>query len=599
MNKKITNKQEIDDLIKSSISHIVKSNVIDGLIVNNQLITIVYFTLKKLFIDDCDNVVISAPTGSGKSIISYIISYVSNDIAPKIYDLDYEEREDTNFNSYILTSSIILQKQIQKDIDKFKMENISSLSSSSNYQCVSNPKQFKPFSERSCLGLKRSEIGQNFNCYDICPYLVALDNASNNDIAVLNYAYYLRAVPNVYFPKRFMTVADEAHLLPDIVANLEQHEIRYYEYKKIKDILEFVFNGSNDQLINNYSKLGTFFKNKNKNLNEFESFVNQMNYFIHQASETMDKLKPAELKVNPVLKKMKQSYDVTRKKYREITYLFVSDKIDICDLFWDYESDDNLQFGYKFQIRNMNEHDIIKRRFINNTIKSVFLSATYGKMNEFTKNFEFNKSHNFKLSSTFNFDKSPIILTDSGYLNYSNFDANLPRVINDCIKICNKHHDECGIIHTSTNYIALAIKQYVNDYHQNISKRFLFYTDNKEKEQIVNTLRNAIDNGIKVNYILVGPSLYEGLDLKDDYGRFNILLKAPYLGLTKYVKEKMKRYPEWYFNNALQKVQQAIGRTNRHKNDYSTIYLLDNSLKKIVMELDDTFIKRIQYGKIR
>jgi len=97
---------------------------------------------------------------------------------------------------------------------------------------------------------------------------------------------------------------------------------------------------------------------------------------------------------------------------------------------------------------------------------------------------------------------------------------------------------------------------------------------------------------------LVGPSLYEGLDLKDDEGRFNIVIKAPYLAMSEYAKKKMKRYPDWYYNNCLQKLEQAIGRTNRHKDDWSVVYLLDNSLKKLVLSLNKTFIDRLQYKKL-
>ena len=95
-------------------------------------------------------------------------------------------------------------------------------------------------------------------------------------------------------------------------------------------------------------------------------------------------------------------------------------------------------------------------------------------------------------------------------------------------------------------------------------------------------------------FVIIGPSLYEGIDLKDDFGRFNILIKVPYAGLDDYIREKMKRYPFWYKRNTLQKITQAIGRTNRSVNDYSKVYLLDNCFEMLIWELPDYIINRLQ-----
>lgn len=53
--------------------------------------------------------------------------------------------------------------------------------------------------------------------------------------------------------------------------------------------------------------------------------------------------------------------------------------------------------------------------------------------------------------------------------------------------------------------------------------------------------------------VIVGPSLYEGLDLKYDEGRFNILLKVPYPGIDDYVRAKMERIPFWYERVTIEK----------------------------------------------
>src|SRR5690606_33581798 len=123
--------------------------------------------------------------------------------------------------------------------------------------------------------------------------------------------------------------------------------------------------------------------------------------------------------------------------------------------------------------------------------------------------------------------------------------------------------------------------------------RYLFYTTSDEKEKCITLLKTR-----KEPYVIIGPSLYEGIDLKDDQGRFNIIVKAPYSGIDNYTREKMKRYPFWYELETKEKLQQAIGRTNRHKDDWSKIYLMDSTLEKLIWKLPAYVTERIKKIKI-
>lgn len=121
--------------------------------------------------------------------------------------------------------------------------------------------------------------------------------------------------------------------------------------------------------------------------------------------------------------------------------------------------------------------------------------------------------------------------------------------------------------------------------------RFLFYSDSKEKEIAIKQMYL----GGSIKYIICGPSLYEGLDLKHALGRFNILVKVPYAGMSDYTKAKMARYPQWYQNTTIEKICQAIGRTDRDKTDWSVTYLMDSGFKKLLSSLPQYIIKRVKY----
>lgn len=68
--------------------------------------------------------------------------------------------------------------------------------------------------------------------------------------------------------------------------------------------------------------------------------------------------------------------------------------------------------------------------------------------------------------------------------------------------------------------------------------------------------------------------------------------------MSEYIKKKMERYPFWYLRQTLEKIVQALGRTNRHVNDYSKVYLLDSGFEKIIYNMPEYLTNRIQYKKI-
>ena len=90
--------------------------------------------------------------------------------------------------------------------------------------------------------------------------------------------------------------------------------------------------------------------------------------------------------------------------------------------------------------------------------------------------------------------------------------------------------------------------------------------------------------------VLVSPSFWYGVDLKDDLSRFQIIVKTPYLSMAdKRTRIKAQRDNEWYRYAALVKLLQGFGRSVRNENDYCDTHVLDgaswsllHSLKKYV-----------------
>jgi Rad3-related DNA helicase len=83
--------------------------------------------------------------------------------------------------------------------------------------------------------------------------------------------------------------------------------------------------------------------------------------------------------------------------------------------------------------------------------------------------------------------------------------------------------------------------------------------------------------------VLISPSLYLGVDLKDYLSRFQIIVKVPYPDLTDRKISAMKeRDPNWYNWNTILRLVQAYGRSIRSKEDFANTYILDSSISYLI-----------------
>jgi len=82
---------------------------------------------------------------------------------------------------------------------------------------------------------------------------------------------------------------------------------------------------------------------------------------------------------------------------------------------------------------------------------------------------------------------------------------------------------------------------------------------------------------------LVSPSLDTGVSLDDDLGRFQIIIKAPYLPLgSKRIKKQFDKNPQYYGMKMLDTLIQMSGRCTRSIKDHSVTYILDGAAVKAV-----------------
>jgi Rad3-related DNA helicase len=172
------------------------------------------------------------------------------------------------------------------------------------------------------------------------------------------------------------------------------------------------------------------------------------------------------------------------------------------------------------------------------------------------------------LESGWNPKNSPIYIFDGINFVYKNINSALMRSIKIIDGLLERHINERGVIHT-TSFKNL---QFVLE-NSKYASRFLTYNSTAEKLKILKNLYDFPENSV-----LIGPSLIEGVDLSDELGKFNIIMKLSYANThgSNLWKARFKNKPYIYFDDAAQKLVQACGRTTRHKDDKSISYILDS-----------------------
>lgn len=104
--------------------------------------------------------------------------------------------------------------------------------------------------------------------------------------------------------------------------------------------------------------------------------------------------------------------------------------------------------------------------------------------------------------------------------------------------------------------------------------------------------------------VLVACGMYEGIDLPEDLGRFQVIAKIPWPNLgNNAVRYQADRDSEWYLWEAAKITIQAAGRICRTPQDYGETFILDSSFQRLVREsrecglLPNWYIDGIEEGE--
>jgi len=180
-------------------------------------------------------------------------------------------------------------------------------------------------------------------------------------------------------------------------------------------------------------------------------------------------------------------------------------------------------------------------------------------------------------NSPFPKENRDIQLLNIRRLSYGSTQEDELEVIRHIDKLLSKHSNERGLILTSSIPRCNNILRHLSP--KNAGRIRICHSINKDgKTQDEVLTEHALDP----TSVLLSSSLWEGVDLKDDLSRFQIIAKVPYPNYTeKRVKAKMAKFPLWYTSQTLTKILQGFGRSIRSENDWAKTYVLDTAANNV------------------
>lgn len=488
-------------------------------------------------------VILEMGTGCGKSPVAIAIAnYLSKNA--RIGD-SYER------GSWILTTQKILQDQYVKDFGPPK-GGCRSLKSSSNYKC-----EF--FKKNRCSDsihlLKEADPDSKFykQCYFGCKYKAQKRLFLTSDQGITNFPYFLTETSFVgKIVPRQLLVVDECHTIEDelskfievVISERFGTAILKVDMPDVKSQKE-AFKWIKEQYV---PALAEKIGDVEETLKEFQKNGEEDSDDARKIASNKEKLTKHRTKVDKFIA-----------VYTEENWVF--------NLIPSWNNS-----GRKLEFKSIDVGEYAHEHIFKFGEKILLLSATVLNKEAFCESIGI-KSEDaafISIDSPFPKENTPTFYIPAGSMSKKAIDETLPNMAELVEALIDEHKGEKGIIHTRTFKIANFLKE-------NIKSSRLLAHDSENREEILKKHMSS-----KKDTILLSPSSTEGLDLKDDLSRFQIICKLhwPYLG-DELVQRRMDRYNYWYPYQAVKALIQAKGRSIRTSEDYAVTYILDDAFERL------------------
>ncbi len=457
--------------------------------------------------------------------------------------------------AHILTSQNNLLTQMMGDFQHLGLVDIRG---KANYRCADH--------HTDCA--TGSAVGGGKTC-DNCPYRAAKNRFISSPLGVTNYTYYLAEsrFVNEVNPRQYL-ILDEAHNLEDEILAAVHIEVRESRAQELQISLPHF---DPDDQAQARTWLGdTFIPAAEKR----EAYL-RAQIVITNAESTAATDEGIKRRLTESVKDMHRKLSALVALIGNVqAYLGDSDQRNW--LAWTGEKD-------SLTIRPLSAaayaQDLIFRR----SPHALMMSATILDSQTFQRNLGLSPSDTnvFAAPSDFPKENRRIVYWPSGSMSYHNINETLPLVAKRTELLMEKYADQKGIIFSHS----YRINNYLEEYFSVTKHRHRIITHTSKpgarEAAIAEHCRSTEPT------ILLSPSMTEGLDLKDDLSRFQVVTKIPYPFLDPYTRARMTRDERWYQLKTALALIQATGRSVRSETDRAITVILDAAFENFLIKNQD------------
>jgi Rad3-related DNA helicase len=562
---------------KNSIEQYIKEFAIDTFGVNFEFrkhqketcVSVVYNILNG---ERPNNTIIQAPTGSGKSITAMVIAGVLN----KYFGM----------TGYILISDLSLLDQYIKDVDRY-LPDWGYIKGQDNYSCLRNGMDYRFGQCHMVDGLKKiTDIMQIYDdCSPSCAYIQDRIKAAKAGVTLCTYHHFLSHQNIIYksgmyaFDCRNFVICDEAHKIVDIVQQMYSLTVGERTIKLLRTIAQQVGVDENDTdllLIEN-------------SINDLLKSPEESKVIIEKVSHIEKLISLFDSRIHPIVKEMTNGKSKAALSL-SFKYGQIKDIIEELSTFTtSAKNADDIVFtlsqnGKTVTLNRLNEDILMKKYFHPHYNYGVFMSATIGDPKEFSNNASLKDYEFIDIPSTFDFTYSKIFFIPGYKMSMAHKSDSLPIISEMVSDILSMYKGRRGCILVSSYNMAKEIKALLPEEQQ---KRVLLYENSREKIDVLNRYKYGTNE-----YVIIGPSLFDGISLDDDLCRFIIIAKIPYPDLSnKFCSKKKDKNPTWYSSQAALSIIQGVGRGVRSETDWCQTFILDDCFQMLYHMSANTFSK--------
>jgi len=506
-------------------------------------------------------VVLELGTGVGKSATGICVARYMEAHGTSLYD----QKGDVLTGAYVITTQKILQQQYLNDFGPSTGKGlVRSIKSSNNYHCEFYEDQTCAESKRILSKLNKQLTGTEFqkHCKVSCPYSIEKQQFVESPISITNFPYIL--AESTYAGKlepRALLIIDEAH---NIEAELGKFIEVTFSEKFARDIVKCKPPRNDSQTIIYEWIKTTYLKALKKHMSSLEKSLLKLSndiegYGIHS-----------------------KQYELLDKHLNKIDKFIEVYKPENWIMNVALPAFDNKKAGKKYEFKSIDVSPYSQDTLFKLGGRVLMMSATIVDKDIFCSSLGLDPNEVAYLSipSPFPVENRPIHYISAGSMSKSAIEKTLPVIVETLKMLLDKHGTDKGIIHC-TNY---RVAKYIRE---NIDSRRLLLHDSNNRDEVLKLHIDSVEPTV-----LLSPSMMEGVDLKDNLSRFQIICKVPfpYLG-DLVVKKRMELNNKWYPYTTAKSIIQSLGRSIRNETDHAISYILDSDWERFYRMNSDLFPK--------